>query len=315
MSNFTFGSDPEFMLKKGDEYVSAIPVIGASNKNPIIFNEHRFYWDNVLAECAVKPASSKEEAVENHRECLKHYAKIVSPFKLVPQASQEYPDSAMKEKEALIAGCKSDNCAYTMRIMKGELSASAKIQNSNFRTCGGHIHLGQESGALVSGGPDVIFAVYLMDLFIGIPSIFIDKDPTSAKRRNLYGEAGRHRIKPYGFEYRSLSSFWLSSPKLLELMYDISDFIIEFLEKQDIVQWNEDLYFTLLGNEEPTGDSFTFKDFDKFNLKKCIDQSDKRKAKHFISYIETKVPKTLFTKIQKEMSRRKQYDMYKEWSL
>lgn len=315
MSKFTFGSDPEFMLKKGDEYVSAIPIVNASNKDPIVVNDNRFYWDNVLAECAVKPASSKEEAVENHREALKAYVNIVSPAKLVIQASQEYPDSAMKEKEALIAGCKFDNCAYTMRKMKGELSASSKIQNSNFRTCGGHIHLGQESGLLIDGGPEVIFAVYLMDLFIGVPSIFIDKDPTSIKRRTLYGEAGRHRIKPYGFEYRSLSSFWLNSPKLLELIYDISNFILEILDNQDILNWDENLYFQLLADEQSTGDSFSFKDFNKKELKQCIDQSDKRKAKFFVSYLEKKIPKDLYLRIQKEMFKRKSYDMYKEWSL
>ncbi len=45
-----------------------------------------------------------------------------------------------------------------------------------------------------------------MDIFLGVPSIFLDGDK---ERRKLYGGAGAHRVKPYGVEYRTLSNFWL----------------------------------------------------------------------------------------------------------
>jgi hypothetical protein len=142
--NFSFGTDPEFMLKKGSRYVSAIPLVKATHEEPIIRGDHRFYWDNVLAECAVKPAYSKEEAVFNIGDCLKHYAEIVKPAKIVIQASHTYPKSAMQDKGAMEAGCKPDSCAYTMRLMKDELSPRSQVANSSFRTCGGHIHLGSD---------------------------------------------------------------------------------------------------------------------------------------------------------------------------
>jgi hypothetical protein len=77
--------------------------------------------------------------------------------------------------------------------------------------------------------------IYLMDLFLGVPSIFMDTDKTAPRRRTLYGQAGRFRVKPYGMEYRSLSSFWLASPILVELIYDVSKFVLEQLEKAKIL--------------------------------------------------------------------------------
>lgn len=315
MSKFSFGTDPEFMLKKGVRYVSAIPLVKANHENPIIRGEHRFYWDNVLAECAVKPAYSKEEAVFNIGDCLKHYVEIVKPATIVIQASHTYSKSAMKDKGAKEAGCKPDSCAYTMRLMKDELSPKEQVSNSSFRTCGGHIHLGNEI-LTNTEGPEPIFLIYLMDLFLGLPSVFMDIDETAPRRRTLYGQAGRFREKPYGMEYRSLSSFWLSSPVLVELIYDISNFVIELLENgQNIVKWDEDLYWDLRNDDLIFGDSFQFVDLDKNILKNCIDESNRKVAKKHLTYIQTKMPSNLFKRIEKEMDNQKPYDLYKEWSL
>lgn len=72
-----------------------------------------------------------------------------------------------------------------------------------------HIHIGYDN-------PDEetnLAIIKTLDLFLGIPSIILDKD---TKRRELYGKAGCFRHKKYGVEYRTLSSFWLSSPVLIE---------------------------------------------------------------------------------------------------
>jgi hypothetical protein len=56
--NFTFGSDPEFMISRWDELQSAIPLL-PKKEQALIRNGSKFYYDNVLAEIAFKPASSK----------------------------------------------------------------------------------------------------------------------------------------------------------------------------------------------------------------------------------------------------------------
>jgi hypothetical protein len=309
----SFGSDPEFMLKKGSGYFSAIPIIQADKDNPIEKNGHKFHWDNVLAECAVKPATSKKESVENHQECFNIYSEMVAPYKLVPQASQSYNKNQLLDEGALESGCEPDVCVYTGIVMSGNLSAAEMIRTQTFRTCGGHVHLGHD--ILTNGGPERIFSVYLLDMFLGIPSLFIDKDPTSQARKRMYGQAGRYREKPYGVEYRSPSNFWLASPVLVELVYDISKFVVESLENQKIVSWNEDLFWENQIDGLPTGEAFFLKDFNKESFKNCIDNNDLKEAKKLFNQVKKYLPKTLLKKVEKQMNKRKPYSMYEEWNL
>jgi hypothetical protein len=55
-----------------------------------------------------------------------------------------------------------------------------------------------------------------IDAFVGIPSILYDTD---VERRSLYGKAGCFRLQPYGFEYRTLSSFWIANPSRLSFIW------------------------------------------------------------------------------------------------
>lgn len=321
MSSFSFGSDPEFMLKKGSKYISAIDVVEGDIVNRIERSGHQFYWDNVLAECAIKPSFSKEEAVANFQEALKIYAEIVAPCKLTIQASQEYPKEALEDERARNAGCKFDTCAYLCKDMKDADSARDAIKNSSLRTCGGHIHLGQSEGVLDGAGPEPIIAVFLMDLFLGIPSLFISKDPTASRRRGIYGQAGRYRSKPYGFEYRSLDNFWLASPTLLELIYDVCNFVVERVEGNDwqgMWSFDEEMYWDMKSDGLDPGPSFMLRGFEpdyKFKIKKCIDESNKETAKEFLEWTQDIMAPSLFRRLEKAMNRKTPYNFYKEWSL
>tara|TARA_R100001086_G_C11848217_1_gene261055 strand:+ start:39488 stop:40711 length:1224 start_codon:yes stop_codon:yes gene_type:complete len=75
-----------------------------------------------------------------------------------------------------------------------------------FRSCGGHIHLGI---GVTFAQKNVKTLVSLMDLLCGNTFVILDRDEVNIKRREHYGRAGEHRIKPYGIEYRVLSNFWL----------------------------------------------------------------------------------------------------------
>lgn len=55
------------------------------------------------------------------------------------------------------------------------------------------------------------------DAYIGIPSVLHDPDTA---RRALYGKAGCFRLTSYGFEYRSLSSFFLGTKTKLRFVWD-----------------------------------------------------------------------------------------------
>ena len=55
-----------------------------------------------------------------------------------------------------------------------------------------------------------------IDAYVGLPSILYDTD---AERRKLYGKAGCFRLQPYGFEYRTLSSFWIENESRLRFIW------------------------------------------------------------------------------------------------
>ena len=89
-----------------------------------------------------------------------------------------------------------------------------------------------------------LWVIRMCDLFLGIPSLLLDRDPTSKDRRKLYGGAGSHRIRnKYGVEYRSLSNFWVSRPSLVELIYNLATVAVRIVMVDKINEhiWNNEI--------------------------------------------------------------------------
>jgi hypothetical protein len=312
---FTFGTDPEFMIMKDGKYESAIGIVPkrAEDENGNNLPQD-FYYDNVLAECSIDPGESKEETTTNIRNSLKKYAKLVSPHKLVPQAAQEYPKNQLRHADARRVGCRPEACCY---IMKNVPMPEQEFIEGQLRTAGGHVHLGTK---LISNDFEVLAAIRMMDLFVGIPSIFIDHDPTSATRKQLYGKAGRFRKTSYGAEYRSIGNFWLSSPKLVSIIYDLSDFVLEFLAADRYKElWDIDI----ASLTDPKIQSIKGLDKTQFHkcigydiglMRDCIDNMDRTKGKQMMDFVSAYLPKSLMDAIT-TASVPKQFDMYKEWNI
>ena len=73
---------------------------------------------------------------------------------------------------------------------------------------------------------DKLSLIQAMDLFCGVPSIFLDSD---TMRRKLYGKAGAFRSKKYGVEYRTLSNFWIQSPEKMEWAFNHTQQAVKFV--------------------------------------------------------------------------------------
>lgn len=71
-----------------------------------------------------------------------------------------------------------------------------------------------------------------MDLYLGVPSILMDGD---TDRRRLYGKAGAYRSKPYGVEYRTLSSFWVADPKLIGWAFEQTMRAVEAVKNLEVI--------------------------------------------------------------------------------
>src|SRR5690606_7709119 len=136
----------------------------------------------------------------------------------------------------------------------------------------------------------------------GIPGIYLDKDPTSPRRKSLYGHPGRYRKTEYGIEYRTPGNFWLASPKLVEVTHDLCDHAIRFIEDGEHMKYWE---FDEHRLEE---DDFWESDgiianlhrctcYDSEKLRGAIIGMDKMLGKQFMDLIHHYLPKSLQEKI------------------
>lgn len=238
----SLGADPEFMLTDSHGSLrSAIGIVkGTKEKKVSLGNGHLMFYDNVLVEVNIVPGNNSQEVITNFGDCLKRLSKAVHPYRLNLRASAKYPESECQHDDAKVFGCEPEYDAYELQ------QVMAPVCEDTFRSAGGHMHLGvkKESWPLLSPiGKDGdrmerdwgrVWVVRMLDLFVGVPSLFIDQDPTSPARRRLYGKAGTHRPKEeYGVEYRATSNFWLASPKLVSLMYDLCSFTTDFVAAND----------------------------------------------------------------------------------
>lgn len=227
---FWMGSDPELFLRdaKTKQLRSAIPIVKEGKHAPRQLNTGTFdrvLHDNVLIEFNTTPADSREEFVATVKRVLRQVSEIAGKAgtELHLQASAEFPATQLRSREAKIFGCDADYDAWALTINH----VSAGAARARFRSAGGHLHIGiheadSELGQLLDDPLGKVKVVKALDAIVGIISVFLDKDPTAAARRGLYGKAGAHRPKTYGVEYRACSPWWLASPEHTALVYDLS---------------------------------------------------------------------------------------------
>lgn len=305
----SFGSDPELLIIKDNKPKSAIGVVNGDKANRINIDGHQFFYDNVLAEVAIKPGFSKEEVLHNIREALQIYHNIITPLKFEIQSAVIFPDSELLDPEAKEFGCDPEWDAYQVKIIE---SPKDDMQKSNMRSCGGHIHLGSEMLS-DDDSPNPLLMLYMLDLFVGIPSLWLDKDPTSVLRRQFYGKAGRYRTKKYGIEYRSLSNFWLQSPRMTGLIYDLCMFAHDFVESDKASKiwiFDRDL-FTQTQDVEKCWNCLMY---NPKILQKCINENDISR-KGFMMIINHYLPKELILEMQYLINDPEPKNLRKNWGI
>jgi Phage phiEco32-like COOH.NH2 ligase-type 2 len=109
----------------------------------------------------------------------------------------------MDHPNAHVFGCEPDFNAWTLKA-----NPSPQPPHPFMRSAGGHIH--------VETKEDPVEVVRAMDVYLGVPSVLMDE---GEDRKQLYGTAGAHRIKPYGVEYRTLSNFWIFEKKYVDWVW------------------------------------------------------------------------------------------------
>lgn len=293
---FTFGSDPEFMLVKGNTLYSAIKIL-PNKDNALLINGNKLYHDNVLAEINVKVSNNLEETLVNIHQCLKDLDNYIYDKKILIKSAANYPESELLDEEAIKVCQNSEWDAYTLNC---NLPPKDIIKNTCFRTAGGHIHVGNNT--IKNDMIKKLYCIRMMDLFVGIPSIIIDKDKSSEERRKIYGKAGSHRLTDYGVEYRTLSNFWYKSPKHVELIYSLTKFAIDF-----VISNKHNKFWSV--------DENICYGYDTICIQKAINEKDLNLTDNFLTFISNYLPKKLFKNLIKLSKNNKNYDLYHEWNL
>lgn len=219
------GADVEIFLRTPNGAPkTVIGLIGGTKEHPLpVINEkgYALQEDNVALEWNIPASASRHEFVYGVSRIMEEIQARCKKLDVVPaiEASMRFPEDVLRHPQALKFGCEPDFNVWTRSM--NESASPDNPEAKTLRTAGGHIHIGFElpNGNAPQMPENVIeieAVVKALDVFLGVPSIFLDKDKD---RRLLYGRAGAFRPKPYGVEYRVLSNFWTRSPELVEWAY------------------------------------------------------------------------------------------------
>lgn len=215
--NPMIGSDPEVFVYSLDakRIHPVLNLLGGTKQDPRPMGKEGFFVqeDNVLAEFNIPPAKTRNEFVSfiDTGQKLLRAELHTKGFVPVVTSSHRFEAEQMTDPRAMLFGCTPDYNAW-LGLEVENISPSPE-NDPMLRTAGGHVVLGYDNPTRET---NVAF-VKLCDALLGVPSVILDKDKD---RRKLYGKAGSYRHKPYGVEYRTLSSFWLKSPELTGWIWD-----------------------------------------------------------------------------------------------
>lgn len=213
---FLIGCDPEVFVKQNGVFKSAHGLIKGDKKNPFKVKKGAVQVDGMALEFNIDPANSEDEFCLNVQEVYNTLKLMVPEYEIAITPVADFDPLYLKNQpdEAKELGCDPDFNAWKYG------APNPRPDNLRpMRTASGHVHIGWTDKNDVRNPDHIgncISAAKQMDFFLGLPSLFYDPDN---RRREMYGNPGCYRVKPYGVEYRTLSNAWLSSEKLTRWVY------------------------------------------------------------------------------------------------
>ena len=243
------GADPELFIfdQKKERLSSAIAFFPkGKNSGEFVTQEAgaRVLHDNVAVEFNCRPYGTAVEFANGMSSILGGIQQMLTErasetHRLVYDVgSAVFPPQLLRHREAKRFGCEPDFSAWTS--MRNPTHDAETV--GNLRVIGGHIHVGLRGtsklvDALLRDFTTSCAIVKLLDATLGqyiasleaaspVPSTFVD-------RRKFYGASGAFRKKPYGLEYRTPSSIWLSSRESMEKVFNIVNGVLSKVDDAD----------------------------------------------------------------------------------
>jgi len=181
-------------------FMKDVPVVCSfvpfTKEEPLEFKKHLFSKDASMLELAVAPATEPGEFDNLMNEAM------VKALTLIPDGAElraipcvEYTaDELAKDAYASEMGCAPSQTIY-------DTTPVPDAYPDNKRYGGTHINLAMNDEG------DVQEMVLKLDYALGLTSVVYHEDGMHDEmkdRRRVYGRAGEFRVKPFGFEYRTL---------------------------------------------------------------------------------------------------------------
>lgn len=238
MKNITIGSDPEVFLEDAvgnfvnafDGYVDG--VVKGNKRHPELTKYGALQVDGMAMEINTTPTASAgqfynsiTEGLTDIRTRFKQEISKKSCWKFNEDYLQQQPPMATE------LGCSPDNNAWK----KGDYN-NPPSPYSLIRTAGGHIHIGWDMECKPYTDKHIDMCcdiVQQLDYVVGLWSL--RTDVMGSDRRELYGNAGAFRPKPYGLEYRVLSNFWVFDEDLCKTVFNRTLKAIDLYNKEQLL--------------------------------------------------------------------------------
>ena len=242
------GADPEFWLVKRDtgRPVSADFLegrLGTKTAPRKLDSGGGVQVDGTAVEFNIPPAETAGEFVDNMRLTLNEvrdliphqYAFDFSPFRTYTPAMWEKIPEKSKE-----IGCDPEQHVHFRPYVRRTKLAQRS------RGVGGHLHFGWTEGKDTKDDPKHAFDCrHLASICaIVLPRAMrrlIGADARDERRVDLtgYGGNGAYRVKPYGMEYRTLSSRWVARPDVWKHVFDLCEETFELAQQAEFAYYNQ----------------------------------------------------------------------------
>lgn len=215
------GCDPEYILTKKRVPFSSIGLIGGSKIAPLDVKDGALQEDNVLAEININPSTNENLWDYRIASVTKQLKKMLPNDVIISKlTTARFPEEQLLHPQAQEFGCEPD-----MNAWNGRFNAPPKPPAFDFRSAGGHIHIGLDRN---TSSVELQRIVRCLDTVVGLQSLLVDPDK---ERRLFYGKAGSMRKKPYGLEWRTLSNFWVFSSYDRRWIFQTVSWCIHNVEK------------------------------------------------------------------------------------
>lgn len=180
------------------------------------------FWDGFQAEFRVISGSCLEErgkSISNQLARVQNSLHAKFPNgKLTMKSVMRISDKMLTEADErhVALGCKP---SVNAQGMHGERVEDGRCLRHRF--AGGHVHVGVDKR-----DNDIEKIIRFLDATLGVIGVSLFEGYEDPIRRRYYGLPGEHRVKPYGFEYRTLPNTWICHPTIYMLVFELTRFFV-----------------------------------------------------------------------------------------